>query len=104
MLQVLLKDRFSLKAHMEDRPISAYTLTAVNPKLNPADPLMRRDAKKVQARTETIQDRKPGAQQAGFMPKHEHGANWRRAAKNRIGLSIVRCWMPRGSRVPGTLP
>jgi uncharacterized protein (TIGR03435 family) len=38
MLRALLADRFQLKTHMEDRPISAYTLIAVNPKLKKADP------------------------------------------------------------------
>ena len=41
MLQALLADRFKLQAHMENRPISAYTLVAVNPKLRKADPLSR---------------------------------------------------------------
>jgi uncharacterized protein (TIGR03435 family) len=41
MLQALLADRFKLQAHMEDKPISAYTLIAVNPKLRKADPLSR---------------------------------------------------------------
>ena len=41
MLQALLKDRFKLQAHMDNRPISAYTLIAVKPKLTPADPLSR---------------------------------------------------------------
>jgi uncharacterized protein (TIGR03435 family) len=41
MLQALLADRFKLKAHMEERPISAYTLIAVSPKLRKADPLSR---------------------------------------------------------------
>ena len=41
MLQALLVDRFKLKAHLEDRPVSAYTLIAVNPKLRKADPLSR---------------------------------------------------------------
>ncbi len=41
MLQALLADRFKMKAHMEDRPISAYTLIAVSPKLRKADPLSR---------------------------------------------------------------
>jgi uncharacterized protein (TIGR03435 family) len=41
MLRELLEDRFKLKGHMEDRPVSAYTLTAVKPKLIPADPLSR---------------------------------------------------------------
>lgn len=36
MLRTLLMDRFALKAHMEDRPISAYTLTADKPKLERA--------------------------------------------------------------------
>jgi uncharacterized protein (TIGR03435 family) len=41
MMQALLEDRFKMKAHMEDRPVSAYTLIAVKPKLTPADPLSR---------------------------------------------------------------
>jgi len=41
MLQALLADRFHLKAHMEERPVSAYTLIAVKPKLTKADPLSR---------------------------------------------------------------
>jgi uncharacterized protein (TIGR03435 family) len=34
-------DRFKLQTHIEDRPVSAYTLIAVNPKLRKADPLSR---------------------------------------------------------------
>jgi len=41
MLQALLIERFQMKTHKEDRPISAYTLTATNPKLKKADPLSR---------------------------------------------------------------
>lgn len=41
MLQALLIDRFQMKTHMEDRPVNAYTLIAVNPKLRKADPLSR---------------------------------------------------------------
>jgi uncharacterized protein (TIGR03435 family) len=41
MLQALLIDRFQMKTHREDRPVSAYTLIAVNPKLRKADPLSR---------------------------------------------------------------
>jgi uncharacterized protein (TIGR03435 family) len=41
MVRSLIEDRFQMKAHMEDRPIDAYTLIAVNPKLHPADPLSR---------------------------------------------------------------
>ncbi len=38
MLQALLIERFQMKVHMEDRPVTAYTLIAVNPKLKKADP------------------------------------------------------------------
>jgi uncharacterized protein (TIGR03435 family) len=41
MLRALLIDRFKMKTHVEDRPVSAYTLIAVNPKLRKADPLSR---------------------------------------------------------------
>jgi|GEM_PF-742346 len=38
MLQVMMEKRFNIKWHMEDRPVEAYTLVAVNPKLAIADP------------------------------------------------------------------
>jgi uncharacterized protein (TIGR03435 family) len=41
MVRALIEDRFQMKSHMEDRPIDAYTLIAVSPKLRPADPLSR---------------------------------------------------------------
>jgi uncharacterized protein (TIGR03435 family) len=41
MLRALLVERFQIKAHMETRPIDAYTLIAVSPKLKPADPNVR---------------------------------------------------------------
>jgi uncharacterized protein (TIGR03435 family) len=41
MLQALLVDRFKLAAHLEDRPLTAYTLTAPKPKLKKADPATR---------------------------------------------------------------
>jgi len=41
MLQALLKDRFKLVTHFEDRPVDAYTLVADKPKLQPADPANR---------------------------------------------------------------
>jgi uncharacterized protein (TIGR03435 family) len=41
MIQALLEDRFKLQAHKEDRPVWAYTLIAVNPKLRKADPVSR---------------------------------------------------------------
>src|ERR1035438_9188611 len=41
MLRALLADRFNLAAHFEDRPMTAYTLTAPKPKLKKADPAAR---------------------------------------------------------------
>jgi uncharacterized protein (TIGR03435 family) len=38
MVKNLLVERFRLQTHMEERPINAYTLTAVKPKMKPADP------------------------------------------------------------------
>jgi len=42
MLRAMLTERFQMKWHMEDRPVTAYTLIAVKPKLKPtADPTER---------------------------------------------------------------
>jgi uncharacterized protein (TIGR03435 family) len=41
MLQGLLAERFKLVTHMEDRPVTAYNLVAVKPKLTKADPTNR---------------------------------------------------------------
>ncbi|MDR3703826.1 MAG: TIGR03435 family protein [Candidatus Sulfopaludibacter sp.] len=38
MIKNLLVERFKLQTHMEERPINAYTLVAVKPKMKPADP------------------------------------------------------------------
>jgi uncharacterized protein (TIGR03435 family) len=45
MLRALLMDRFKLTTHMETRPASVYTLTAVKPKLQKADPSNRSECK-----------------------------------------------------------
>jgi uncharacterized protein (TIGR03435 family) len=45
MLLALLKDRFKLTYHTEDRPVSAYTLVASKPKLKKADPNSRSSCK-----------------------------------------------------------
>jgi uncharacterized protein (TIGR03435 family) len=41
MFQALLIDRFKMKVHYEDRPVSGYELTAGKPKLQKADPANR---------------------------------------------------------------
>lgn len=42
LIQDLIEDRFRMKAHMEKRPVTAYTLVAAGPKLKPAaDPNSR---------------------------------------------------------------
>jgi uncharacterized protein (TIGR03435 family) len=45
MLQALLKERFKLVVHMEDRPVTAYTLVADKPKMQKADPANRTNCK-----------------------------------------------------------
>lgn len=45
MLKNLLIDRFKLSAHMEDRPVNAYKLTAGKPKLQKADAAGRTECK-----------------------------------------------------------
>jgi uncharacterized protein (TIGR03435 family) len=41
MLRALIEDRFKMKDHWEDRPVTAYTLKVVSPKLTTADPTKR---------------------------------------------------------------
>jgi uncharacterized protein (TIGR03435 family) len=41
MLQDLIAERFKMKSHMENRPVTAYSLVAEKPKLTKADPLSR---------------------------------------------------------------
>ena len=41
MMRALLAERFKLKWHAEDRPMDAYTLVAVRPKMKKADPASR---------------------------------------------------------------
>jgi uncharacterized protein (TIGR03435 family) len=41
MLKTMLKDRLKMESHFENRPVTAYTLVAVDPKLTPANPSVR---------------------------------------------------------------
>jgi uncharacterized protein (TIGR03435 family) len=45
LLRTLLIDRFEIKSRMEDRPVTAYTMTAKQPKLTKADPQNRTNCK-----------------------------------------------------------
>jgi uncharacterized protein (TIGR03435 family) len=45
MVRALLEDRFKLKTHVEERIVPAYTLTAVKPRLQKADPANRTGCK-----------------------------------------------------------
>jgi uncharacterized protein (TIGR03435 family) len=46
MLRAMITERFQMKWHMEDRPVTAYTLVAASPKLKPtADPTERTKCK-----------------------------------------------------------
>jgi uncharacterized protein (TIGR03435 family) len=45
MVRSLLEERFKLATHTEERPVSAYTLMAVKPKLQKGDPLTRTGCK-----------------------------------------------------------
>jgi uncharacterized protein (TIGR03435 family) len=46
MLRAMLTERFQMKTHMEERPVTAYTLVAAGPKLKPtADPTERTKCK-----------------------------------------------------------
>jgi uncharacterized protein (TIGR03435 family) len=45
MLKSLLADRFRLAIHYEDRPMAAFTMTALKPKMKKADPASRSGCK-----------------------------------------------------------
>jgi uncharacterized protein (TIGR03435 family) len=45
MLRALLVERFKMATHTEERPVTAYTLSAVKPKLKKADPSNRANCK-----------------------------------------------------------
>jgi uncharacterized protein (TIGR03435 family) len=48
MLLALLVDRFKMTYHTEDRPVSAYSLVSVKPKMKKADPASRTSCKNAQ--------------------------------------------------------
>jgi uncharacterized protein (TIGR03435 family) len=48
MIRSLLADRFKMTWHTEQRPVTAYTLVAVKPKMKKADPKVRASCKNVE--------------------------------------------------------
>jgi uncharacterized protein (TIGR03435 family) len=49
LLIAMLKDRFGLKYHTEERPLSAYSLVSSKPKMKKADPASRTSCKRANA-------------------------------------------------------
>ena len=49
MMLALLKDRFKMTYHMEDRPVTAYSLVSAKPKMKKADPASRTSCKNANA-------------------------------------------------------
>jgi uncharacterized protein (TIGR03435 family) len=59
MLRALLADRFKLAVHNEDRPVPAYNLVAVKPKLTQADPSNRTRFREAPALAKDPRDKNP---------------------------------------------
>jgi uncharacterized protein (TIGR03435 family) len=87
MMRKLLTERFQIKAHMEERPATAYDLVAVKPKMKKADPSSRtkwtegpgadgKDPRNANSAVGRRSDRS----------KHDHGAIGRKASKHRRWL------------------
>ena len=75
MLRALLADRFKLVTHMEDRPVAAYVLSAVKPKLQKADPSNRTGCKEGPGPDgKGPQDCESHTVAAAYLPEHDHGA------------------------------
>ena len=54
MIQSLVKERFKLEAHVENRPLNEYTLVANGPKLQKADPTVRTKWHRAPSRIPTV--------------------------------------------------
>ena len=70
MLRTLLIDRFKISTHYEDRPIPAYVLTAVSPKLGKADASNRANCKEAGVVARDQRDINPRRSRLNSMPKH----------------------------------
>ena len=86
MLRNLLIERFKMVVHMEQRPMDAYTLVAVKPKLQKADPNARTKWAEGPAETPRSAQRESDAGTARHLPQHDHGAICETAAGNRARL------------------
>ena len=59
MLRALLTERFGMAAHVEDRPVTTYALTAVRPRLKTADPSNRSSCREARVMADDPRDRNP---------------------------------------------
>lgn len=59
MLRALLIDRFQMKVHYEDRPVTAHSLVAVKPKMKKADPSRRSSCKDAGVVPDDPRDKNP---------------------------------------------
>ena len=89
MIRSLIVERFKMDAHMENRPVNAYTLIATKqPKLKKADPTSRTKWQEgalpgFQGR----QEREPVAGETGYLSERDDGSVCGAASRNRSWLS-----------------
>ena len=80
MLQALLVERFQMKYHMEDRPMTAFNIRADNPKMTKADPAKR---------TRCFEGAPPGSPAAARAPQFG-----RQVTCQNITMAQFGAWLP----------
>jgi uncharacterized protein (TIGR03435 family) len=105
MSRALLIDRFKMSTHYEDRPVPAYVLTAVSPKLRKADASNRANCKEAGVVAHDPRDANPRrsrliqCQNISVAQFAQLLRAWTRGIFPTTGL-----WMPPASRAPTTSP